>query len=82
MPRVAFIVDVIPEMIDHQSTGWLATPFDPADSVAEVEWVVHHQNHEPLRVSAKGKALTNHSLSVISGLHKKLYENLLAIERG
>lgn len=67
-------------MIDHRKNGWLATPFDPEDLARGIDWVVNHPNHDMLRTSAREKALTEYSLSMMSARYRMLYDELLAPE--
>ena len=39
-PVVAFDVGGLPDIVDHQSTGWLARPFDTEDLAAGIAWVL------------------------------------------
>lgn len=80
LPCIGFHVGGLPEMIDHRKNGWLATPFDPEDLARGIDWVVNHPNHDMLRTSAREKALTEYSLSMMSARYRMLYDELLAPE--
>ena len=76
-PCAAFDVNGLPDMIDHQRTGWLAKPFDPADLAAGIKWLATHQHPEQLQRAARDKALAEYSLPVMTERYAKLYADLL-----
>ncbi|BDT76555.1 hypothetical protein PKF023_03580 [Polynucleobacter yangtzensis] len=80
VPCVAFCIGGLPDMIDHMQNGWLAPPFDVADLFKGIKWVLEHERPSSLRQSARGKALSEYSLSVMSRRYESLYENLLSME--
>lgn len=76
-PCAAFEVNGLPDMIDHQRTGWLAKPFDPADLAAGIKWLANHPHPEQLQKAARDKALAEYSLKVMTEQYSKLYAALL-----
>lgn len=76
-PCVAFSINGLPDMIEHQKTGWLAKPFDPADLAAGIKWVTTHPDPENLRYAARQKAISEYSLPVMTARYSKLYAEIL-----
>lgn len=77
-PAAAFGVGGIPEMIDHQQTGWLADPGDAAGLAAGLDWLLG----EPERLarisrSARASAERKYDLRRITEAHLELYRELL-----
>jgi len=77
-PCVAFDVNGLPDMIDHQKNGWLARPFDSAHLAEGIGWVVGHPQPEELRRAARQKALSEYSLDVMQKRYVALYNDLLS----
>jgi glycosyltransferase involved in cell wall biosynthesis len=80
VPCVAFDIGGLPDMIDHMENGWLASPFEVADLLKGIKWVLGHKQPFSLRQSARSKALSEYSLSVMSSRYESLYEELLSLE--
>jgi glycosyltransferase involved in cell wall biosynthesis len=80
VPCVAFGIGGLPDMIDHMKNGWLASPFEVTDLLKGIKWVLEHEQPFSLRQSARGKALSEYSLSVMSSRYESLYEGLLSRE--
>ncbi len=56
-PCVAFKIGGMPDMIDHQQNGYLASPFEVADLGKGIEWVLGDQDkYAELAVNARQKA--------------------------
>jgi len=77
-PCVAFDVNGLPDMIEHQRTGWLARPFEAADFARGIEWVLSHPDPESLRRLARQKALSEYDLTLAADRYAALYGELLA----
>jgi glycosyltransferase involved in cell wall biosynthesis len=76
-PCVAFNVNGLPDMIEHQSNGWLAKPFDPADLAKGIRWIGAQSHQNELRTAARAKALSNYSIEVMTERYCSLYAELL-----
>lgn len=74
---VGFKVGGIPEMIEHQQTGFLAS-YKSAESLAEgIQWVLFEADAETLANNARKKVLDNYSQEVVKDRYLRVYEALL-----
>ena len=80
-PCAAFDIGGLPEMIEHQKTGWLAKPFDPIDLAAGIKWLVTHPNRSFLQAAARSKALADYSLNITSQRFADLFTELLGAKQ-
>ncbi len=77
-PVVGFEVGGIPEMIDHQQNGYLAT-YKSADSLAEgINWILQNTDYQKLCDNARQKVVDNYSESVVAKRYVALYESLIS----
>lgn len=76
-PCAAFDVNGLPEMIEHQKTGWLAKAFDAEDLAAGIGWLARHPDQESLRQAARDKALADYSMERMMERYAALYAELL-----
>jgi glycosyltransferase involved in cell wall biosynthesis len=76
-PCIAFNVNGLPEMIQHQCTGWLAKPFEPVDLADGILWIVAQSDQHAVRAAARTKALADYSLEVMTERYCSLYADLL-----
>jgi glycosyltransferase involved in cell wall biosynthesis len=74
-PCVAFDTGGMPDMIEHQWTGYLAKPFDPDDLANGIKWVLQdEQRYGFLSRQAREKVEAEFSTQRISNRHIVLYE--------
>jgi glycosyltransferase involved in cell wall biosynthesis len=79
VPVVAFDVGGIPDLIDHQQNGWLAT-FKSAQSLAEgIYWCLFEADYAHLSQQARQKVVTTFAENIIAEKYLKLYKQLLGI---
>jgi glycosyltransferase involved in cell wall biosynthesis len=77
-PVVAFDVGGMPDMIDHQLSGYLARPFEPNDLADGIKWVLENeQRHLALSGNARNTAIGRYALPVVAQRYLKLYQNIL-----
>jgi glycosyltransferase involved in cell wall biosynthesis len=78
-PVVAFDIGGLPDIVDHQRTGWLARPFDTEDLAAGIAWVLSDRERtKQLGVAARETAEGRFSEPRIAGQYRELYERVLA----
>jgi len=76
-PCIAFDINGLPDMIEHQKNGWLARPFDSADLAEGIRWLVQHPQPEQLRRAAREKAVSEYSMALMEERYVALYTDLL-----
>lgn len=80
-PCVAFNVNGLPDMIDHEADGWLASPFDAEDFLRGLRFIAGHPAPQGLREAARAKALAEYGLERMSARYGALYDELTAKSR-
>lgn len=76
-PCIAFDINGLPDMIEHQRNGWLARPFDSGDLAKGIRWIVEHPQSNSLRQAAREKALSDYSMELMEKRYVALYAELL-----
>jgi glycosyltransferase involved in cell wall biosynthesis len=76
-PVVAFRTGGLPELVDHETTGWLAESFDPADFAAGLSYVLSRH----LRVNCRAAALARFTTSTVASRYAALYRTMLEERR-
>lgn len=75
-PCAVFAVNGLPDMVEHRMNGWLAKPFDSAGLAEGIRWLVEHPQPDQLRQAARGKAVSDYSLTVMGDRYMALYEDV------
>jgi len=76
-PVVGFETGGIPEMIEHQKNGYLAT-FKSAEELAKgIYWTLFEANYEVLCRNSRQKVIENYAEEVVAKQYQALYESLL-----
>ncbi|WP_183564634.1 glycosyltransferase [Mucilaginibacter sp. SP1R1] len=76
-PVIAFTTGGIPDMVQHEYNGYLAT-YRSAESFTDgMEWVIKHPGREQLQEQARQTILDTFSETVIAQKHIDVYEHLL-----
>jgi glycosyltransferase involved in cell wall biosynthesis len=77
-PVVAFDIGGMPDMIDHQMNGYLATPFEPNDLAGGMMWVLDDKNrHNMLSQRARQTVVERYTLKVVANRYLALYQSIL-----
>jgi glycosyltransferase involved in cell wall biosynthesis len=77
-PVVAFDIGGMPDMIDHQINGYLATPFEPKDLAVGMMWVLDNENrHDMLSHRARQTVVERYTLNSVASRYLALYQNIL-----
>jgi len=78
VPVVAFAAGGLPEMVDHESNGYLARPFEPEDLSRGLRWVLEDgARRRALSHEARAKAESAYDAEQCAASHIRLYEELL-----
>lgn len=73
-PVVGFRIGGLPDIVQHQQTGWLATPFDARDLEAGIEWVISDPaRHAALSETARRDAMRRYDPRVIAEQYQQIY---------
>ena len=76
-PVVGFDVGGIPEMIDHEKSGYLAKYKSSEDLAKGIYWILFEADYQSLVNNSRQKVLDNYSEKVIAEKYKKVYQSLL-----
>lgn len=77
-PVVAFNIGGMPDMIDHQKSGYLAEGFDYVDLANGIKWVLENQRrHVNLSKHARKTVMDRYTLAKIAHRYSVLYQSLL-----
>jgi glycosyltransferase involved in cell wall biosynthesis len=76
-PTVAFHIGGMPDLIEHQVTGYLATPFETEDLGAGILWVLE-QSQESSRLGSQARLKAEAEFSQLrqAQAYQKLFELL------
>ncbi len=77
-PSVCFSVGGVPEMIQHQKTGYLAMMENSIELAEGIHYVLYNENRNNLGENARKFVLENYSHQVISEKYTKVYESAIA----
>jgi glycosyltransferase involved in cell wall biosynthesis len=76
-PVIAFTTGGIPDMVQHEYNGYLAT-YRSAESFADgMEWIIKHPDSAQVQQQARQTVMDTFSEEVIAKKHIALYESLL-----
>ena len=76
-PSVAFTIGGMPDLIDHERTGYLARPFDTDDLGRGIAWVVEDAKRRGrLSRDAREKALREYTLAKYATRYSALFEEI------
>ncbi len=77
-PSVAFRASGLPDLVEHEETGYLAPAFESEGLARGIEWVLEDEARGlRLGVAARRRAERDHDLESVAGRYKALYETLL-----
>ncbi|MFC0517972.1 glycosyltransferase [Mucilaginibacter angelicae] len=76
-PVIAFTTGGIPDMVQHQYNGYLATYRSSESFTDGMEWIIKHPEREKLNQQARQTIMDTFSEEVIAKQHIEVYNNLL-----
>ena len=76
-PCVGFRTGGIPEMIDHEVNGYVATSRDSADLARGIAWVLGHPEPAKLSAACREKVMSVYQESVVAKKYIALYQKLI-----
>lgn len=78
-PAVAFDTGGIPDLIDHQYSGYLAKPFNTVDLAHGIRWVLRQTG---LGLKSRAKVQKDFDLNVVTQRYIELYSEIMAEKNG
>ncbi len=80
VPVVAFATSGLLDIVDHQTTGYLAKPFDVIDFANGIDYILRDKSRaQALSMASRKKSLEKFDLRVVVRSHQNLYENLRGV---
>lgn len=80
VPSVGFKVGGIPEMIDHQKNGYVASYKDADDLAAGIHWVLGEADKEELKRQCVQKVMSCYSQRSVAMKYVEVYNQALAFK--
>lgn len=77
-PVVAFNIGGLPDIVDHQRTGYLGKPFDTEDLARGIKWILEEGSRTAIKARAREKAVRCFSNPVVSAKYIDLCSSVLA----
>ena len=77
-PVVAFDIGGLPDIVEHQRTGYLARAFEVDDLANGILWVLANTERATLRQQARQRAVERFAYPVVAEQYRRLYEQVLA----
>lgn len=79
VPVVAFNTSGLPDAVEHERTGYLATPYNSTDLAHGISWVLESaERRRVLGKAARSRALSLWAQQHVARLYTDLYEEVLA----
>jgi glycosyltransferase involved in cell wall biosynthesis len=75
-PVVAFNTGGLPDIVEHQCTGYLAKAFETEDLAQGVAWVLAQRDSVQLGQQARERAVARFSEGVVAAQYRVVYEML------
>ena len=77
-PCVAFNIGGMPDLIKHQTNGYLAQPYQIQDLAQGIAWVLEDESrYQNLHYAARAKVVQDFNLELQARRYKALYEEIL-----
>ncbi|NJM65393.1 MAG: glycosyltransferase [Acaryochloris sp. RU_4_1] len=81
-PCIAFKIGGMPDLINHQSNGYLAHPFEIEDFAQGINWILDDQNRwRTLSEAARAKAEQEFTLELQASRYQDLFHELIESSR-
>ncbi|NLO17457.1 MAG: glycosyltransferase, partial [Arcobacter butzleri] len=77
VPVVAFGATGLLDIVDHQTNGYLAEPFESEDMACGIEWVLNATNYDELCRNAREKVVREFDSQMVAGKYIEMYKEVL-----
>jgi glycosyltransferase involved in cell wall biosynthesis len=79
VPVVAFAATGLLDIVDHQTNGYLAKPYDTVDLAKGIDWILENRDrYMKLSRAARRKAETHFDIDIVVGQYLELYRTCLS----
>jgi glycosyltransferase involved in cell wall biosynthesis len=75
-PVVAFDIGGLPDIVEHQRTGYLARAFDVEDMAAGIRWVLGAN----LKQASRERAVARFSNAIVAEQYRSVYDQALSAQ--
>jgi len=75
-PVVAFNTCGLPDIVDHQTTGYLARPFEAEDLAAGIIWILQ-SDRTKLREQSRKRAVERYACKTVAEQYRRVYAEAL-----
>ena len=77
-PVIAFDTCGLPDIVEHQQTGYLASAFDTSDLAAGIKWVLSTADYDDLCINSRIKAVNCFDSRVVAQQYMNIYQEVLS----
>ena len=77
IPVISFNIGGLPDIIEHQKTGYIAKAFETEDLANGILWFLNHPDKEHLNKDVREKAVLKFSQKKVAEEYLNIYQNLL-----
>ena len=82
-PCVAFEIGGMPDLIEHQKTGYLAQPYWIDDLATGIVWTIEHSDrHQRLSARAREKVEQEFTQALQAQRYRSLFEEIIRADDG
>jgi len=75
---IAFHTGGLPDIVDHQHTGYLAKAFDTEDLAEGIAWVLGQREAGELGKKARQRAEARFASTVVAEQYRAVYEQIVS----
>ena len=80
-PVVAFNIGGMPDMIEHEKNGYLATPFETRDLAHGISWVIEsNERYAQLSSAARNKVEKHYASQIVANQYLDLYRDVTGMK--
>ncbi|MFA4871676.1 MAG: glycosyltransferase [Patescibacteria group bacterium] len=82
-PVVAFNIGGLPDLIEHQKSGYLARPFEVEDLASGIKWVLDldYENYQNLCSRAREKCEQEFTIEIQAKKYLELYKKIITLSK-
>ena len=78
LPAVGFDIGGLPDIINHEKTGWISKAYDTSDFSSGMQWVLEDEDlRKTMAINARKNVLEKFSPEVVAKQYLQLYDSIL-----